>query len=255
MVNKITYGLQDVHIAPFTNVDTPAWGTPVAIPGAVKFTPSPQGQDTNIYADNVLYYAGQTNNGYKADLEIAHIPDSVLEDILGWRIDANGALVEVADGTPVEFALMFQVQGDAKNRRVVYYRCKASRAAREHGTKGEALDPKSDVLALTIIPITIGSEKVVKTVMELSASNTAAYNAFFDAVTVPATAVTKVALAAAITLANSLVEATYTVGSWTPFAAAKTSATTVNADAGAVQAAVDSAHAALEAAMLALVPV
>ncbi len=205
MPNKITYGLEQVHIALLTDPDTPAWGTPVAIPGAVKFSPAPEGQEAKLYADDTVYFTSVTNDGYKAELEMALIPDTALEDIFGWRIDANGMLVEISDGTPAEFALMGQIQGDAKNRRFVYYRCKAARAAKEHATKGENLEPKTDAISLTIIPITIGAEKVVKSVLELSATNAAVYDAFFDAVVLPDSAAVKTALAAAIALAGALV--------------------------------------------------
>jgi len=189
MANKVTFGLEQVHIA---FVDTalptpPAWETPIAIPGAVRFTPTPQGEESTFYADNGPYFVYTSNNGYTAELEMALIPDSVLAEMLGWEIDSNGMLVEIADGQPKEFALMGQVQGDQKNRRFVYYRCKASRPAKEHTTKAESTTPNTDVLNLVILPIEIGDKNVVKGVMELSETNATAYNAFFNAVTVPVT--------------------------------------------------------------------
>jgi hypothetical protein len=80
---------------------------------------------------------------------------------------------------------MGQVMGDDKNRRFVYYDCQASRPAKEHSTKGETIEPKTDVLNLTIFPIEIGDYDVVKGTLELSGTNTAVYNAFFDAVYTP----------------------------------------------------------------------
>lgn len=189
MSNKVTFGLEQVHIA---FVDTaaitqPAWETPIPIPGAVRFTPTPQGEEGTFYADNGPYFTVTSNNGYTAELEMALIPDSVLAEMLGWEVDTNGMLVEIADGQPKEFALMGQVQGDQKNRRFVYYRCKASRPTKEHTTKAETTTPNTEVLTLTILPIEINGKNVVKGVMELSDTNATAYNAFFNAVTVPAT--------------------------------------------------------------------
>ncbi|MFZ5645816.1 MAG: major tail protein [Bacillota bacterium] len=182
-----TVGTTGVTVGASTNGTngTTSWGTPTAIPGAVRFTPTPQGQEVKFYADNGLYFTATSNDGYTAELEAALIPDSILAEMLGWRIDTNGMLVEVADGVQKEFALMGQVEGDSKNRRFVYYQCKAARPAKEHSTKGEAIEVKTDVLTLTITPITINGEKVVKGTMELNDTNTAAYNAFFNAVTVP----------------------------------------------------------------------
>lgn len=189
MGNKITFGLEQVHIAFIDTVSPtqPAWETPIPIPGAVRFTPKPEGEEKTFYADNGPYFVYTSNNGYTAELEMALVPDTVLAEMLGWEIDTNGMLVEIADGQPKEFALMGQIQGDQKNRRFVYYRCKASRPAKEHTTKGEAVEPSTDVLNLTILPIEINGKNVVKGVMELSETNATAYNAFFNAVTVPAT--------------------------------------------------------------------
>ena len=253
MPNKVTFGLRNVYIAPLTDPDIPTWGAPVAVPGAVKFSPKPEGQEIKQYADDSLYYFDTANDGYTGELEMALVPDAVLADLFGWRVDANGALIEVSDGTPTEFALLFEVQGDAKARRLVYYRCRAARAAQERTSKGEKVEPKTDTLALTIIPILIGAELVVRTVLELSNGNADVYDAFFDAVVLPDSDMDKDALDAAIALAGTLTEITYTVPSWTVLEAALTAAGLVTADADAVQPTIDAAEAALEAAILALV--
>ncbi len=161
------------------------WGTPTEVPGAVGFSPKAQGKESPFYADNGLYFMSTSNNGYTADLEMALVPDTILAEMLGWLIDSNGMVVEVADAIPKHFALLGQVEGDEKNRRFAYYDCVASRPDKESKTKGESVDPATDKLSLTIAPIEINGRNVVKGVMELSASNTAAYNAFFNSVYLP----------------------------------------------------------------------
>ena len=183
--NKVTYGFEQVHIAFKEEGTTPAWDTPKAIPGAVRFTPSPEGDTSTFYADNSPYFVVTSNNGYTAELEMALVPDEILAEMLGWEIDENGMLVEVADGPAKPFALMGQVQGDQKNRRFVYYECVASRPAKEHATKTETLDPATDVLSLTISPIAIDGKKITKGTLELSDANKVVYDDFFDEVYVP----------------------------------------------------------------------
>ncbi|WP_213997276.1 major tail protein [Tepidanaerobacter syntrophicus] len=260
--NKIIYGLKNVHIAFRNDVGgTPAWGDPIAIPGAVNFAPSPEGEESTFYADDGPYFKISTNNGYTANLEMALIPDDVLAEMMGWTIDDNGMVVEDADAQPKEFALMGQVSGDAKNRRFVYYRCTANRSEPEHATKGETLEPTTTTLSITILPIEVGGKNIVKGVIEPKddGTNLAVYNAFFDEVIIPdatAPTVDKTVLASTIALANTLVEdeAEYTVDSWTVFENALTAATTVNANASATQKQVNDADAALKAAILSLVP-
>ncbi|MED4916711.1 major tail protein [Geobacillus thermodenitrificans] len=183
--NKVTFGLDKVHIAFLTDDTTPTWETPVAIPGAVRFSPEPQGEESTFYADNGPYFTYTSNNGYTAELEMANIPDDVLAEMLGWEIDANGMLVETTDGMPKEFALLGQILGDKKNRRFVYYRCKASRPTAEHNTRGESVEPTTQTLNITILPIEIGGKNVVRGVIELNDTNQAIYDAFFSTVTVP----------------------------------------------------------------------
>lgn len=183
-----TVGATGVTVGASTNVTAGAtsWGAPVAIPGAVKWTPKPEGQVNTLYADNGIYWKYITNDGYTGDLEMALVPDSVLAEMLGWEVNANGMLVEIADAQPKEFALMGQVEGDDKNRRFVYYSCTAARPSKEHSSKADKVTPATDVLSLTVLPIEVAGKRIVKGTLELSASNAAAYNAFFDAVTVPA---------------------------------------------------------------------
>jgi phi13 family phage major tail protein len=164
---------------------TTGWGVPTAIPGAVRWTPTAQGQETTFRADNGPYFVVTSNNGYTGELEMALVPDAIQAEMLGWEIDDNGALIEIANATPKPFALMGQVEGDERNRRFVYYDSYASRPAKEQRTKGETIEPNTDVLNLTVLPIEIDGRTCVKGDLELSASNAAAYNAFFDAVYTP----------------------------------------------------------------------
>ena len=185
--NKVTFGLEQVHIAfrDETAPNQPAWKTPVRIPGAVRWTPTPVGETSTFYADNSPYFVVTSNNGYTGELELANIPDDILAEMLGWEIDDNGMIVEVADALPKKFALLGQVQGDKRNRRFVYYDCQASRPTKERTTKGESIEITGVVLNLTVSPIEIGGKTIVKGDIELNDSNQTVYNAFFNEVYMP----------------------------------------------------------------------
>lgn len=182
--NKVTFGLEKLHIAFFDDT-TSGYKTPKPIPGAVGWTPEAQGETTTFYADNKAYFVLTSNNGYTGDLESALIPDDILAEMLGWIIDDNGALIEVADAMPKKFALMGQVQGDKRNRRFVYWDCQAARPSKERTTQGESVEVATDTLPLTISPIEIDGRKVVKGDMELSDTNATAFNSFFTTVYKP----------------------------------------------------------------------
>ena len=107
--NKIRYGIKGCYYAVATIAadGTATYDTPVALPGAVSLSLSPEGDTTPFYADNIVYYTAIANNGYSGDLELAKIPDSFLTDCLGYAADTNGVLYADAGASPVNFALLF----------------------------------------------------------------------------------------------------------------------------------------------------
>ena len=191
MANKFEYGLKNVYIALITEETTATYAAPTAIPGAVTMTLSPEGTETPFYADDSEYGMAKTNNGYSGTLEFARIPDSVLADLLGWEVDANGGIVEVTedeDGVTVEhapFALLYEVSGDAANRRSVLYKCTASRPEAKANTTTDTTDVDTQVLNIKALPIEIDDRKVVKYSLEYATANASVYNAWYTSVQKP----------------------------------------------------------------------
>lgn len=183
--NKVTFGLQGVHIAFVTPTSTdalPAWDKPISVPGAVRITPTAVGDESSFYADNTVYFRITANNGYTLEAEFANLPDAVKARMFGWVIDDNGALVEVTNGIATPFAMLFQIEGDVHARRAIYYKCTASRPAKERTTKAETVTPTTDVISITATPINLDDRMV--TMLDLPAGS-AAYDAFYDAVYTP----------------------------------------------------------------------
>ena len=188
MGNKVKFGLSNVHYAKMNiaNDGTISYDTPVAIPGAVKLSLDAEGEETPFYADNVKYFNSYANNGYSGELEIADIPESFRTDILGEIQDSNGALIEKADAKVSPFALMYQIDGDSKNRRCVYYNTTVSRPSTEANTIEGNKEVSTDKLSITTSART--SDNKVRAILEESETNTAVYNAFYDSVYEEATA-------------------------------------------------------------------
>ena len=182
MSNKVKYGLRNVHYAKITVDENGvySYGTPVALPGGVSLSVSPAGDKAEFFADDILYFDAANNQGYTGTLTIADITEAFKKDILGQEQDSNGALIEDADLLPSSFALMFEVQGDSKPRRFVYYDCSVARPGSEFNTKENSVSPATDALEITMKPRQ--SDNAVKAVLEKSATNEAAYNGFFGAV-------------------------------------------------------------------------
>ena len=129
MANKIKYGIKSLYYAIGTQAQdgSMTYGNPVAFPGAVSISLDPVGDTNNFYADNIVYWTGNANNGYEGELEVARVIDSFETDVLGFIADSKNVIVESPDAATVHFALMFQFEGDVKATRHVLYNCTASR--------------------------------------------------------------------------------------------------------------------------------
>lgn len=179
--NKVKFGLSNVHIAKITEAEgNITYGTPFAMPGAVGLNADPEGDTTTFYADNIKYYIATSNQGYSGDLELAITPEQFLTEILGQIKDKNGALFENADDVTARFALMGEIEGDAKKRRFVYFDCTATRPKTENKTKEESTDPQTDTISITMSPRS--TDKAIKAVIEPSNENKAVYDTFFQKV-------------------------------------------------------------------------
>ena len=189
--NKIKYGLKSVYYAPATIATngSATYGTPVALPGAVSLSMSPQGDNTPFYADNIVYWMGVSNTGYEGDLELAAIPESFKTDALGYAKSDKFVLLEDANANVAHFALMFQFEGDQKATRHVLYNCTAKRPDTAGETKGESIEPKTETLNITATSIFVSglgaSGMDIVKAESISSTDSTTYNGWFSGVYVP----------------------------------------------------------------------
>ncbi len=179
MGNKVKYGLKNVHYAVITdNEGNITYGIPVPIPGAVNLTLSPKGEKTEFYADDIAYFVASSNQGYEGSLEVALLPDAFKKDVLGYIEDTiNGVLIEDANATPKNIALLFEFSGDVNKTRHVLYNVAVERPNMESSTKGASIEVKTETFNITVSPaIDTG---YVKAKCEQGG---AAYDTWFDAV-------------------------------------------------------------------------
>ena len=185
--NKVQFGLSNVYIAALASDGT--YSTPVHIAGAVELSTSPEGDSKNFYADNIPYFTAVTNAGYTGDLTLALLPDTVKVTMGLGTIDSNGAFYENADTVPQPFALLFEVKGDSKNRRNIFYHVTASRPESDDKTIEDSTDPTTEKVSVTMIPeemtISAASVNVTKLSIPKTIANTAVYESFFTAVVKP----------------------------------------------------------------------
>lgn len=179
--NKILYGIEQCYVAVLTETeDGITYGKPFPIKGARGLNMDPQGDLTKVYADNIVFFKANSNQGYEGDLVLLITPEEFLTQILGQTKDKNGAILENADDKTARFALMFQGKGDEKARRWVFYDCVATRPSRENNTQEESIEAGEETMTITMSPRT--SDKMVKAYMEPSETNKQLYDTFFTKV-------------------------------------------------------------------------
>ncbi len=182
--NKVKFGLKNVHYATITEGEdgTITYGTPKRLLGGVNLSLSAQGESSEFYADDILFYATAANTGYQGDLEVARIPQSFREDILKDVVDPNtGVLYENAAAEPAHFALLFEFSGDQHAVRHVMYDCTVTRPSVASSTTTNVKEPVTDTMQITAVPRADGIVKGSTT----DKTPTATYNSWFTAVVTP----------------------------------------------------------------------
>lgn len=185
--NKVKYGLENIYVAVATidpDDNTATYDTPIHIPGARSLSMEPQGEMNEWYADNIVYYVTNANNGYQGDVEVARFPDSVLEAIWGIATAANGIQYEDADTQAIHFAMLFQFAGDQQKTRHVFYNCTATRPTISGATTEDTIEPQTESCQVTATSIHVAAinKEVIKG--KCNEGDTA-YNNWFTAVTLP----------------------------------------------------------------------
>lgn len=179
--NKVRFNLKNVHYAVLTLGTTPTYATPVAVPGAVSLDLSAEGEASPFYADGIVYYNSIANNGYSGTLEMARIPDQMMQDI--W-LDTIGStskvLTESAASQPKSFALMFQVDGDADEELYVLYNVSGLRPNIGSQTNEESKEPQTQSTDITAIPLPDGRVMARTTNATPSATKTAWFSTVFQ---------------------------------------------------------------------------
>lgn len=153
MAKKIKFGFKNCYYATVTESGgSYTYGTPVKLNGAVSLNLSPSGDNTEFYADDILYWSDENNNGYEGTLELALVPDDFAIACLGATKNTDNVLVETASNATSPFALLCEFTCDDGATKFAFYNCYATRTDVNGTTKGENKEPQTETLNITIRP-------------------------------------------------------------------------------------------------------
>ncbi len=187
--NRVEYGFRHLVVWPLVKSGEDdgvwEWGDPIRALGTVKASMAPSGTSGSMYAEDSDFFTAAANTGYEGDIELANFPDEFYIQCLGYRRDERGGLVEDAEALPRPFAMGYEVQGDAKKRRNVFYYCTASRTSGDDKTVEESVSPETKKATVKCKPIRIGDVITPKYSLFSDTSDKAAWDGFYDKPVVP----------------------------------------------------------------------
>ena len=180
--NKVQFNIKNVHYAVLDDSgESPSWGTPVHVPGAVSLSLDQQGEVTPFYADGIVYYQSANNNGYSGDLEMARLIDQMRIDIWGAIQTQDQVLMENANSKVNAFALLFEIDGDKNEDYYCLYNCTATRPGIAGQTSTDTKEPQTQTTTISAVALENGNV-MARTTGETSAE---VKNSWFQAVYVP----------------------------------------------------------------------
>lgn len=182
--NKVKFGLKACYIAKAVDdgEGNLSYSKPVHLPGARSLSFEPQGENTNWYADNGVYWSGTANSGFQGDFVCAMIPDWFRKDILGETEDDNKVLGEYNNSLGSQFAFLVQFEGDKKATRWAFLNCTCSRPNVNGSTTEEKIEPEEETLTITAVPRISDGLVRLKTTEDTPET---VYNGWFDTVYEP----------------------------------------------------------------------
>ena len=154
MGNKVEFGINKLYFGTYSESDagTVTLGTPMRIKGARKWSPEETSERSTIDADNVTYWAGYSGGTEEGDVEVVLFPDDFKTQFLGAKRTSGGGLASIKNANRPSVYMMFEVDGDAENRRVIYYNGSLGAIKREYATIEEGKkEPVTESITATFV--------------------------------------------------------------------------------------------------------
>ncbi len=184
MANKVLFGVSNLHVGEYivATDGTVTLGTPFALPGTVNISMEPESEENKFYADNVVYWSAYSDNGYSGEIENAFFPDAFKTRFMNYKTLANGGIAQIKGEPNKKVYMIFQVEGDEKARRGIFYNVTLGQITREYSTTEDSIEP-----ATATLPFTVNGDNATGVVRAAYTDGSAAYTTLFTTPPVPST--------------------------------------------------------------------
>lgn len=89
---------------------------------------------------------------------MARFPDQMLKDIWGFNeVETDFVLIENSEVEPKQFALLYQIDGDADNQYYCLYNCTGARPGVGSTTNTETKEPQTQTSAISAVSLESGN--------------------------------------------------------------------------------------------------
>ena len=181
-MNKVLFGVSNLHIGEYSVSTTGVvtLGTPYAVPGTVNIAMDPSSDLEEFYADNVVYWAGYSDNGYEGNIENALFQDDFKVRFLNYQNVPGGGVAQIKGKTVPKVYMMFQSEGDAEARRGIFYNVALGMISREYATTEDSTTPGTATL-----PFKVNGDQGTGIVRAAYTEGAAVYSTMFTSPPVP----------------------------------------------------------------------
>lgn len=157
-------GCNSLHIAEVTSdtASATAWGTPEPVPSLVSIEISDNSENVTFYSDDVAEQVIPSFGGKEVTITLGYLSNELEAKITGATYE-SGVLVQNANSTPKEFALLFRAPlSKGGFQYVCLYKGVLSKNESNYQTKEEGIEGQTVTLNGVFMPLQSNGEVAIK---------------------------------------------------------------------------------------------
>ncbi|MFE3978698.1 MULTISPECIES: major tail protein [unclassified Priestia] len=145
--DKMTVGFKNIHFAVMqedVRKGETTYGAPKYFAGAMQATLNPNASSQTVHVDDVPVATVTSTGVLEMELQVDSISKEAAAELFGYRIDANGVLLEATKNKSPYIALGFESESiDGGKLMNWMYKGKLTVPSQEFQTKGESVEIKN----------------------------------------------------------------------------------------------------------------